>query len=411
MAAARKNSLFPPDPHYIPGYEGFVPQYGFQFGETFGKTTFRLLTDPNVRKSSHSLLAPLHKLRFIEDFSGTKREVPDYIPAHPARPSLQSLNPQGSAPGSQHTVAGGFFFFLPSGQRQRTLSLTDSSKASERTPRLTWGLFGGDFSSTKAAAGASLPDPALEPRAPAPRQGPVEERHAPTHVGPGDAAPSCERSGCVPSHPGLRLAYEYEQRISPQPAATPKASEENEGRLPDVTVAGGQAKKGGACQPDSACGQGWRSFPCIPEIKRPVKIEGATLPAVAEPVDAESCNWLPRLDVPNAIQQKAISGYTGYIPRYTWITGVGYIQGVKDAMSEFDRNQFLLRNPVCEFGKRLSQTHWPNSRIYTSAGLIPFYTGFVPTLRHSYALTFGNSTRKAYQKEKRRQACALRKKL
>ncbi|NXG33774.1 F166A protein, partial [Dromaius novaehollandiae] len=53
-------------------YEGFVPQYGYQFGETFGKTTFRLLTDPNVGKSPHSLLAPLHKLRFIEDFSGTK---------------------------------------------------------------------------------------------------------------------------------------------------------------------------------------------------------------------------------------------------------------------------------------------------------------------------------------------------
>ncbi|NXE46425.1 F166A protein, partial [Casuarius casuarius] len=53
-------------------YEGFVPQYGYQFGETFGKTTFRLLTDPNVRKSPRSLLAPLQKLRFIEDFSGTK---------------------------------------------------------------------------------------------------------------------------------------------------------------------------------------------------------------------------------------------------------------------------------------------------------------------------------------------------
>nr|XP_009666507.1 PREDICTED: protein FAM166A [Struthio camelus australis] len=209
MAAAKKSSLFPPDPYYIPGYEGFVPQYGYQFGETFGKTTFRL---------------------FIQDFSGTKHEVPDYIPAHP-------------------------------------------------------------------------------------------------------------------------------------------------------------------------------------EIKQPVKIEGVTLPAVTETVDAESYNRLPKLDVPNAIQQKAISGYTGYIPRYTWITGVNYIQAVKDAMNEFDRNQFLQRNTVCDFGKRLPQTYWPNKRIYTSAGLIPFYTGFVPTLRHSYALTFGNSTRKAYQKEQRRQACALRKKL
>ncbi|KFO10346.1 Protein FAM166A, partial [Balearica regulorum gibbericeps] len=69
--------------------------------------------------------------------------------------------------------------------------------------------------------------------------------------------------------------------------------------------------------------------------------------------------------------------------------------------------QLLQRNPACSFGKRFPQTHWPNNRIYTSAGLIPFYTGFVPELRHTYALTFGNGTRKAYQKEQRRQACAL----
>ncbi|XP_068771457.1 ciliary microtubule inner protein 2A [Struthio camelus] len=417
MAAAKKSSLFPPDPYYIPGssnntvtcpgyglnslgYEGFVPQYGYQFGETFGKTTFRLLTDPNVRKSPRSLLAPVHKLRFIQDFSGTKHEVPDYIPAHP----------------------------------------------------------GDLLSSKKATAGASLAEPALELSAPAPRRGPAEERPVPPRVGPGDAAPLHEQSRCVPSHPGLRLAYGYKQRISPQPTATQKASEEKEGRLPDVTAAGGLEKKDGPCQLDGACGPGWRNFSCIPEIKQelkahptnihfnkiecswlgsgselscgvkggsrfywcllyfcfyfePVKIEGVTLPAVTETVDAESYTRLPKLDVPNAIQQKAISGYTGYIPRYTWITGVNYIQAVKDAMNEFDRNQFLQRNTVCDFGKRLPQTYWPNKRIYTSAGLIPFYTGFVPTLRHSYALTFGNSTRKAYQKEQRRQACALRKKL
>uniref|UniRef100_A0A8B9PPB7 Family with sequence similarity 166 member A n=1 Tax=Apteryx owenii TaxID=8824 RepID=A0A8B9PPB7_APTOW len=291
MAAARKSSLFPPDPRYIPGYEGFVPQYGFQFGETFGKTTFRLLTDPNVRKSPHSLLAPLHKLRFIEDFSGTKREVPDYIPAHP---------------GEQK--AGFHPFSKVGGSVTEVTTLLRS-----------------------------------------------REVHGQPGRSPGEQCSGSELSCGV---------------------------------------------KGGS-----------RFYWCLLYFCfyfEPVKIEGATLPAVAEPVDAESCNRLPRLDVPNTIQQKAISGYTGYIPRYTWITGVGYIQGVKDAMSEFDRNQFLLRNPVCEFGKRLPQTYWPNNRIYTSAGLIPFYTGFVPS---NYALTFGNSTRKAYQKEQRRQACALRKKL
>ncbi|KFM10447.1 Protein FAM166A, partial [Aptenodytes forsteri] len=100
-------------------------------------------------------------------------------------------------------------------------------------------------------------------------------------------------------------------------------------------------------------------------------------------------------------------GYAGFIPCLTWVNGVNYIQGVKEAMNEFDRHQFLQRNPACSFGKRFPQTYWPNNRIYTSAGLIPSYMGFVPDLRHTYALTFGNSTRKAYQKEQRRRACAL----
>ncbi|KAM8796699.1 ciliary microtubule inner protein 2A [Eudromia elegans] len=305
MAATRGSSLFPPQPHYIPGYEGFVPQYSYRFGETFGKTTFRLLTDPSVRKSPRSLLAPLPKLRFVEDFTGTEHEIPDYIPVHP-------------------------------------------------------------------------------------------ERRAQTRAGPGDTAPPRRPR---PSHPGLALAYEYERVIPARRLAMPQAAEEEEEGAPDTTAAKG---------PNGAAVQAW-SLPSIPETK-PVKTDGAALPAAAGWAHAESCDRLPRLDVPHAIQQKATSGYTGYIPRYTWITGVNYIQGVKDAMIEFDRNQFLLRNPLCEFGKRLPQSYWPNNRIYTSAGLIPFYTGFVPTLRHSYALTYGNSTRKAYQKEQRRQACALRKK-
>ncbi|NXQ86105.1 F166A protein, partial [Nyctibius grandis] len=69
--------------------------------------------------------------------------------------------------------------------------------------------------------------------------------------------------------------------------------------------------------------------------------------------------------------------------------------------------QFLEKNPPYTFGKRFPQTYWPNTRIYTSAGLIPFYTGFVPELRDTYALTFGNGTRKAYRREQRRRARAL----
>lgn len=40
--------------------------------------------------------------------------------------------------------------------------------------------------------------------------------------------------------------------------------------------------------------------------------------------------------------------------------------------------QFLLRNPAGSLGRRFPRTYWPGNSIYTSAGLIPFYTGFVP---------------------------------
>ncbi|NXV75766.1 F166A protein, partial [Atlantisia rogersi] len=52
-------------------YQGFIPQYNYQFGETFGKTTYHLLTDPEVRRSPRPVLAPLRRHKFIEDFSGT----------------------------------------------------------------------------------------------------------------------------------------------------------------------------------------------------------------------------------------------------------------------------------------------------------------------------------------------------
>ncbi|XP_059684834.1 ciliary microtubule inner protein 2A [Gavia stellata] len=326
MAAPKENSLLPPNPYYIPGYEGFVPQYNYRFGETFGKTTYRLLTDPGVRKSPRPLLAPLHKQKFIEDFSGTKPGVQGYLPGRP-----------------------------------------------------------GYFPYEKPGAATSFPEPALGPKLPPLGPGPAEEEMMMMHADP------------VPRHypseyvPRTRLPHEYPRRISHHPA-----SEGQEWQLPELTPACGQGKR---CGPSRLSG-------ALAGSKPPVKTEGVTLPGAAETADVEQDNRLPKLDVPNAIQQKVIPGYTGFIPRLTWINGVNYIQGVKEAMNEFDRHQFLLRNPACSFGKRFPQTYWPN-RIYTSAGLIPSYTGFVPDLRHTYALTFGNGTRKAYQKEQRRRACAL----
>ncbi|KAM6117409.1 ciliary microtubule inner protein 2A [Phoenicopterus ruber ruber] len=332
MAAPKENSLFPPNPYYVPGYDGFVPQYKYQFGETFGKTTYRLLTDPSVGKSPRPLLAPLHKQKFIEDFSGTKHHVQGYLPGRPSHVPY-------------HRIADPY---------------------------------------EKAEAATSFPEPVLAPK-PAP-PGPAEEELMTMHVDP------------VPQHhpgqydPRTRPPQGYPGRISRHPA-----SEGREWRLPELTPACGQGK---------SCGPG-RLGGAAAGAKPPVKIEGVTLPGVAETVDVEQDNRLPKLDVPNAIQQKVTPGYAGFIPRLTWINGVSYTQSVKEAMNEFDRHQFLQRNPACSFGKRFPQTYWPTNRIYTSAGLIPSYTGFVPDLRHTYALTFGNSTRKAYQKEQRRRARAL----
>ncbi|NXV00625.1 F166A protein, partial [Cettia cetti] len=40
-------------------YGGHVPQFSFRCGDTYGKTTHKLLLDPSVSKSPRSLLAPL----------------------------------------------------------------------------------------------------------------------------------------------------------------------------------------------------------------------------------------------------------------------------------------------------------------------------------------------------------------
>ncbi|KAM6337245.1 ciliary microtubule inner protein 2A [Alca torda] len=299
MAAPGENRFFLPEPYYIPGYEGFVPQYNYQFGETFGRTTYKLLTDPGVRKSPRPVLAPLHKQKFVEDFSGTKHGVQGYLPGRPG--------------------------YLPY---------------------------------EKAEAATTFPEPDPGPKPPL-------------------LVPGLEEAE-------LCKAREKQEWPSPFPGSGRDFSNE--------------AKGGSRFY--------WSLFYfCF--YFEPVKIEGVTLPGVAETADVEQDNRLPKLDVPNVIQQKVIPGYAGFIPRLTWIHGVNYMQGVKEAMNEFERHQFLQRNPVCGFGKRFPQTHWPNYRIYTSAGLIPSYMGFVPDLRHTYALTFGNGTRKAYQKEQRRRACAL----
>ncbi|POI28307.1 hypothetical protein CIB84_007944 [Bambusicola thoracicus] len=288
MAAPRQSALFPPHPHHIPGstrapclcslssYEGFLPQYNYQFGETYGKTTYRLLTDPHIRRSPRSVLAPLCKPRFIEDCSGTQHGLQPFLPAHP-----------------------GFF-------------LNDRARALTNIPEAEFG-----------------------PKPPAP--GPAEEDLM--HMEPQHGHGGSGLSRCPPS-----AAWD--------PSGPPQ---EQEWRLPPISAACGHGRwhRAGA-----AAGTGqvrlWVGGCCVYRSSF----------CFAEP-------YTTRVPSPSI-------GYSGFVPRFRWAMGTNYLQGVKEAMAEFDRQQLLERNPLYSFGKRFPQTYWPGSSIYTSTGLIPAYKGFVP---------------------------------
>jgi len=65
-----KKVSFCSEPYYPPGYCGYNPQFLFRFGETYGKTTYRLLTDPNVPKSNRTVLSEIYP--DVKDQTGTK---------------------------------------------------------------------------------------------------------------------------------------------------------------------------------------------------------------------------------------------------------------------------------------------------------------------------------------------------
>ncbi|NWZ08587.1 F166A protein, partial [Agelaius phoeniceus] len=100
-------------------------------------------------------------------------------------------------------------------------------------------------------------------------------------------------------------------------------------------------------------------------------------------------------------------GYTGYIPCSLDNIGMTYLLGVKKAMKEFDRRLLLERNPPYTLGRRFPLTHWPDTKIYNRAGLIPNYMGFVPHLQDICGLTYGDGTRESYRWEQRRRGLAL----
>ncbi|KAL0276226.1 UNVERIFIED_CONTAM: hypothetical protein PYX00_003835 [Menopon gallinae] len=46
-----------PEPHFIPGYTGYCPQYKFRSGNTYGVCTHKVLVDPTVNHSENLILS------------------------------------------------------------------------------------------------------------------------------------------------------------------------------------------------------------------------------------------------------------------------------------------------------------------------------------------------------------------
>ncbi|KAB1280312.1 Protein FAM166A, partial [Camelus dromedarius] len=307
-------------PLSLHSYAGFYPQLRYQVGNTYGRTTARLLTDPSVRKSPCSVLSPTAKPKFIEDFGKSKppwmpcRELTEpYVPDYTGLKLYKNFEILGRF--SPHEV-----------DAQGSLGVENVS----RQVPLPAGI---------------MPYPPYPPCPPG-RKGDSRDF----------------------GHPGLRLALEEEGWKSTTPA-------------------------------QEAPGQ-YQLYHCRRDEYPPPAHQEETL-------DVGRFHRLPQLDHPNLIQRKAISGYAGFVPWLAWVTGMNYRDGVTQAMDEFDKNQFLFRNPICTLGERLPRMHWPSTTVYSSQGLIPFYMGFIPSMQDNYALTFGNSTRRAYQKELERRRQTL----
>ncbi|XP_018402537.1 PREDICTED: UPF0605 protein CG18335-like [Cyphomyrmex costatus] len=97
--------LITADPHFIPGYSGYCPQYRFNCGETYAKTTHKLLLDPTINHAKTLVLAN----RAVTDCErpsksdinvvNTRFKRTDSLFVHPMLPGYE-----GFVPGSNITL-------------------------------------------------------------------------------------------------------------------------------------------------------------------------------------------------------------------------------------------------------------------------------------------------------------------
>ncbi|KAL2297966.1 LOW QUALITY PROTEIN: hypothetical protein Nmel_016925 [Mimus melanotis] len=320
------------------------PQFSFKFGDTYGRITHDLLTDLTVRKSPRSVLAPLDNKENLQEFH--------YHIEHP-----------------------GYVTYQP------------------------------------------IISPPEVPLGPQPVPMPVPEEPTMTHMDP-------RHWQCPPDPPVPGALQPWQPQEPLQGLALHPAAEEME--VVKSPLAG-------------LLGKGTRTCQCNCGGSKVLETGGVALPGGDAADDT-----LPVLPVPNAIRQKVIpglffgmlspcgwhcapgqwkgfrnhlsslqlwgqapEGYAGFVPYLFDKVGMTYIPAVKEAMKEFDRYQLLQRNPPYTLGRRFPLTHWPDTKIYSRAGLKPAYAGFVPCLRDLCGLTYGNATRESYRCEQRRRGIAL----
>ncbi|KAG5345055.1 U605 protein, partial [Acromyrmex charruanus] len=93
--------LITADPHFIPGYSGYCPQFQFNYGETYAKATHKLLLDPTINHAKTLVLTD----RAVTDCERPSKSDIDVVNARLKRTAALFIHPmlpgyKGFIPGS-----------------------------------------------------------------------------------------------------------------------------------------------------------------------------------------------------------------------------------------------------------------------------------------------------------------------
>ncbi|KAG5323050.1 U605 protein, partial [Acromyrmex heyeri] len=98
---AEMDLLITADPHFIPGYSGYCPQFRFNYGETYAKATHKLLLDPTINHAKTLVLTD----RAVTDCERPSKSDIDVVNARLKRTAALFIHPmlpgyKGFIPGS-----------------------------------------------------------------------------------------------------------------------------------------------------------------------------------------------------------------------------------------------------------------------------------------------------------------------